>query len=68
MEGGTRKYKATGFWFEHKANTGSVNASYMMAVDEIERKTGWDFFKHLPTDVEMEVEKQLVPGDWGLRN
>ena len=68
MEGGTRKYKATGFWFEHKANMGSVNASYMMSVDEIERKTGWDFFKHLPTDVEMEVEKQLVPGDWGLRN
>lgn len=68
MSGGNRKYKAVGFWFDHEANSGNVNASYMLTVDEIEKRTGWDFFRYLPADVETVVEKQLVPGDWGLRN
>lgn len=64
LSDGKRKYKAVGFWFEHRANSGAVNASYMMSVDEIEKRTGWDFFKSLPADVEAEVEKQVVPNDW----
>ncbi len=68
IRGGEYQYKSAGFWFAHKANTGTVDTSYMMTVDEIEKKTGWDFFKHLPIEIEMEVEKQLMPGDWGLRN
>ena len=64
--GGNRTYKGIGFWFEHKANSGKVNSSYACSIDEIERKTGIDFFAGLPKDVESVVEASYKPNEWGL--
>lgn len=48
---------AIGFWFEHKeyAKT-STYTSYAVSVDEIESKTGFDFFANLPDDLEAAAE------------
>lgn len=64
--GGNRTYKGIGFWFEHKANSEKVNSSYACSIDEIERKTGIDFFAGLPKDVESVVEASYKPNEWGL--
>lgn len=64
--GATKTYKGIGFWFEHKANSGKVNSSYACSIDEIERKTGLDFFANLPKDVELAVESSYKPNEWGL--
>ncbi len=52
-------YKAIAFWAEH-TNTDTSKAklsSYMISVDELEEKTGIDFFCNLPDDIETKVEK-----------
>ncbi len=51
---------AVGFWFEHKVYSDSYT-SYACTVDEIEQKTGFDFFANLPDDVESVAEKN---GSW----
>ena len=39
---------------------------YAMSVDEIESKTGIDFFFNLPDDVEDEMESKVIRKIWGL--
>jgi endonuclease G len=53
-------YKALGFWVEHKANDDSNLAKYVVNIDELERKTGLDFFCNLPDEVEKRVESLPV--------
>ena len=38
-----------------------------MSVNELEKRTGFDFFPALPDDVEDAVESQYRPADWGIR-
>ena len=64
--GSSKTYKGIGFWFEHKANSGKINSSYACCIDEIERKTGLNFFANLPKDVEEAVEASYKPNEWGL--
>lgn len=64
--GTAKTYKGIGFWFEHKDNSGKVDSSYACSIDEIERKTGLDFFANLPKDVEPVVESSYKPNEWGL--
>lgn len=64
--GGSTTYKGIGFWFEHKENSGKVNSSYACSIDEVERKTGIDFFAGLPKEVESVVEASYKPNEWGL--
>ena len=60
-------YKAIGFWFENRSYSESKpTRSHVVSVDEIERKTGFDFFVNLPDDVEAAVEAECVPQEWGL--
>lgn len=66
VSGGNYNYSAIGFWFEHKANSGKVTRSYAMSVDEIERKTGMDFFVNLPQVTQDRVEAENKPEEWGL--
>ena len=46
-------YKAMGFWVEHiNADLSSDNLkNYMLSIDELEERTGIDFFCNLPDDV-----------------
>lgn len=60
-------YKAIAFWMEHKANSDTNYASYAISIDELEQRTGIDFFCNLPDDIERQVESNLVLAAWGLR-
>ncbi len=48
---------AVGFWFEHKEYaSGTSYTTCAVSVDEIERKTGYDFFANLPDTIEAAAE------------
>ena len=63
--------KAIGFWMEHKdyANTSSsflkeLRRSSVCSVDELEERTGIDFFCNVPDWIENFVEKAYTLSDW----
>lgn len=66
LNGGNPTYKAIAFWFKHQNNDGAVSAADASSVDDIERKTGIDFFANLPEDIQTQVEAQFAPREWGL--
>lgn len=66
LNNGTPSYQAIGFWFDHKANSGSVTSTYARTVDYIEEKTGFDFFSNLPQSVQEQVESRFEPAKWGI--
>lgn len=59
-------YKAMAFWVEHTANQDTDLRKYVISIDELEEKTGIDFFCNLPDDIEEKVEGNLVPASWGF--
>jgi len=60
-------YKAIGFWFDHKAYNSSVSyASCAVSIDDLEQKTGIDFFHNLPDAIEEQVESNFSKNDWGI--
>ncbi len=60
-------YKAIAFWMEHKGNNDVNPLPYAISIDELESKTGIDFFCNLPDDIEEVVEANVAPLAWGLR-
>ncbi len=60
-------YKGMAFWAEHKANSDTSLAKYMISIDELEKRTGIDFFCNLPDNIENSVEKMDSPISWGLQ-
>lgn len=68
-------YSSIAFLMEHKDygyNRGnyaplSVMAGHAVSVDELEEKTGIDFFHNLPNIVEAPVEQQCSPSAWGIQ-
>ncbi len=60
-------YKGMAFWAEHKANSDTSLAKYMISIDELEKRTGIDFFCNLPDQIENSVEKMDSPISWGLQ-
>ena len=48
---------AIGFWFPHEALSGKSWQNYAVSVDEIEQKTGFNFFANLPASVEFTAEQ-----------
>ncbi len=62
------KYKALGFWTLHENVSRSKEdlKKYAISIDELEAKTGLDFFCNLPDDIEEEVEREVNTGDWNL--
>ncbi len=66
FSGASRTYKAIGFWFDHKANSGPLTAAYALSVDDVERRTGFDFFSNLPAEIQAQVESKYAPQEWGL--
>lgn len=67
------KYAAIAFYMEHKKYDVSVIKNdlaeiraHAISIDELERRTGIDFFCNLPGAVERAVEASCVPAAWGL--
>lgn len=67
-------YKAMGFYMEHKAYGYKYGSDvpkdkmkeYCLSIDELEVKTGIDFFHNLPDNIENKVESACDPSVWGL--
>lgn len=56
-----------GFWVEHTNNTDSNLAKYAVSIQELERRTGIDFFCNLPDARERNIESAPVNLNlWGL--
>ena len=62
----SKGYKAMAFWVEHKESNDSDLKKYVINIDELEKKTGIDFFCNLPDDIEDAVEK--VPASQLITN
>lgn len=60
------KYKAMAFWAEHLYEDHSKDAliNYAISVDELEKRTGIDFFCNLPDVLENSVESNFKISDW----
>ena len=63
------KYNALGFWIEHKVGhpksmTVEQLQSYVVSIDELEEKTGLDFFCNLKDGIENEVESKVDLSAW----
>lgn len=57
----TKKYEAMGIWSPHQEK-GSITE--YITIDELEKRTGIDFFCNLPDDVEDDVESKLDSDYW----
>ncbi len=58
------KYHAIAFWVELRANSDTNIKNYTISIDELEKRTGIDFFPNLPDDVEESVEAVKNLNDW----
>lgn len=59
----TDTYSAVGIWTYHSKNSSEKIEQYI-TIDELEARTGIDFFCNLPDDVETEVEQIYNANDW----
>jgi endonuclease G len=62
-------YSAIAIWTDQVNNandTGTNLAQYAISIDELETRTGIDFFCNLPDQTEDTVEKTATPSAWGL--
>ena len=62
-------YRALAFWAENENRDRSNDnlSKDTISIDELEQRTGIDFFCNLPDDTENMVEKNLALNAWGLR-
>jgi endonuclease G len=60
----SNKYKAVGVMFEHKSYVPGTVSDYAMTIDELEEKTGIDFFCNLPDKLENAVEGLYEKSHW----
>ncbi len=60
------QYQAMAYWTEqiNSSCNGTSLQSCMITIDELERRTGIDFFCNLPDDIENEVEATLNTSIW----
>lgn len=64
-------YSALAFWMEHR-DYGNIElnnaqmAARIITIDELEEKTGIDFFHNLPDNVETVVESIVTKSAWGF--
>lgn len=61
-------YRAIGFWMlnENVDRTNERLGDYALSVDELEQKTGIDFFCNLPDNMEEDRESRCDKNAWGL--
>ena len=65
----TQGYKAIAFWAQHLNSDHSNDnlIDYVISIDELENRTGIDFFCNLPDDIEEKAERVVYPQSWGLK-
>lgn len=54
------------FWMEHKENHSGQLSDYAISIDELESRTGIDFFCNFPDKVEDAIEAMCTPSLWNL--
>ncbi len=61
-------YKAIAFWTLHQTekDTNKNYGDYAISIDELEKRTGIDFFCNLPDEIETEVEAECDLDFWKL--
>ena len=59
-------FKGIAFLIEHKKGYNSPYnmQQYAMSIDDLEQKTGIDFFCNLPDEIENQVEREFKTTDW----
>lgn len=57
----SNSYSAIGIWSPHEENS----TTEYITIDELERRTGIDFFCNLPDNIENEVESKIDNEKWG---
>lgn len=64
----TDTYHAIAFWTLHQdaSDTNKNYGDYVISIDELEKRTGIDFFCNLPDDVEKTVEAETDLNFWKL--
>ena len=55
-----------GFWFANASSSTGSPAEYSMSIAEVERKTGFTFFRNLPAEAAEAVKRQNDPGAWKM--
>ena len=67
----SNKYQALGLWTKHEnvSDTNKNYGDYAISIDELEERTGIDFFCNLPDNIEDDVESdaKLDLNYWGIR-
>ena len=61
----TDTYKSLGIWTNHSNTASEITIEYI-TIDELEQRTGIDFFCNLPDEMEDEVESSLDLDYWGI--
>ncbi len=56
-------WNAAAFYLEHRAYTGNVGKEHSMSIDELENKTGIDFFVNLPAKIGADQAAKLEAAD-----
>lgn len=66
----TNTYQGVAFWTLHQdANDTNTNLNdYAITIDELEKRTGIDFFCNLPDEIENEVESKVDTEFWKWQN
>lgn len=57
-------YTGMAFWTEHKPDYNSNVTPYMITINELEERTGFDLFCNLPDNIEEAMEGTLTPSEW----
>lgn len=57
-------YQAMAFWTEHKPDNSKDLTPYMISINELESRTGYDFFCNLPDRIEESVEGMVNSEEW----
>lgn len=58
------QYKAVGFYIEHKYDKSKNMKACAMSIDDLEKKTGINFYHNLPDEIETVVEANYKESDW----
>ena len=61
----TDTYNSLGIWTNHSNTASEITIEYI-TIDELEQRTGIDFFCNLPDEMEDEVESSLDLDFWGI--
>ncbi|MFK7811814.1 MAG: DNA/RNA non-specific endonuclease [Maribacter sp.] len=62
-KGALNNLKALAFLMENRPSSKSIE-KFVVTIDEIEKRTGIDFFKELPDEVENRLESEIKASNW----